>query len=84
MTDRHVTGQPGEHAFTEDIGHESHAAVRARHTSPIHRDHASRFLAPVLQAVEPEVRDARSVGDARYADDAAHPVISLPCVEEWR
>ena len=27
MTDRHVTGEPREHAFTEDIGHQSHAAV---------------------------------------------------------
>ena len=84
MPDRHVPRQPAEDRLAEDVRHQTHPAMRTGYTSAIHRDHTGRLLATVLQAVEPEVGDARCVRDARYADDPAHLAISLPCVEEWR
>ena len=84
VADRHVTRQPSQYALAKDVGHESHATVQACHTGPIHRDDTSRLLAAVLEAVEPQIGDARCVGNACYADDAAHSGISLPCVEELR
>ena len=84
VTDRHVAGQAPEHGLVENIRHESHAPVRARDARSIDRDHAGRLLAAMLEAVQPQIGDARRVRNARYADDAAHLAINLPCVEEWR
>ena len=84
VTDRHVARQPREHRLAEDVRHQPHPAVRPGYTSPVHRYHPGRLLAAMLEAVQPQIGDARCVRDARYADDAAHLAISLPYVEEWR
>ena len=84
VTDRDVAGETGHDLLAEDVGDESHATMRPGDASSIHRDHASRFLAAMLEAVEPEIREAGGLRNARYADDAAHPPISLPCAVEWR
>ena len=72
VTDRHVPGQSREDCLAKDVRHQPHPAVRTGNTSPVHRDRTGRFLATVLQAVEPEIGDTRCVRDARHTDDAAH------------
>src|SRR2546423_9851356 len=84
MSDRDVTRETGDDLLAEDVGDESHATMCAGDGTPIHRDHTSRLLAAMLEAVEPEIREAGGLRNARYADDAAHLPISLPCAVEWR
>src|SRR2546428_642607 len=72
VTDRHIPRQPCEDRLAKDVRHQAHPAVRTGNTGPVDRDHTGRLLATVLQAIEPEIGDARCVRDTRNADDTAH------------
>src|SRR5439155_20356951 len=74
--DGHIAGEAADDLLVEDLGDQTHAAVRARDALDVHGHDPGRLLAAVLQAIEAEVRESGRFREPRNADDAAHP--SLP------
>jgi len=82
VADRYIAGQRGEDALSEDVGDETHPAMRACDPGAVDRNEARRLLAAVLEAIQAEVGDTRCVRNASDTDNATHLLLSLPCVEE--
>ena len=63
-------GQAGEHLGLKDLLHQAHALFQVQRGA-IGRDDAGRFLAAVLQGVEPQIGELGGFGMAEDAADTA-------------
>jgi hypothetical protein len=66
VADREVALERGETALVEHLGHEAHVLDHGDRLAVAHRD-AGRLLAPVLERVQPQVREMGD-GLARRVD----------------